>query len=275
VCADGDLSGRQQGPYCKLQSAAAGVPKINASLRKAWLTTIVVLATAVAHAAVLTIEPGEYVTAGEFGTLEIKRQGGKLLFDVQTINPIGNVCAMVGEIRNNEGSILRNSKSDEPSCRLRFVRTNAAIELEALNEACKRYCGDNVYFDDVYLNVAPICKSAARAENQKEFQRLYKAKRYEEAEQKLLAVLDECTKISVLAQARMRSDLAITQYHLGKYAKCLKTLKPYAKDIALPADEVFGEEWMGRTDSEAYAGIIHNARTNARLCKAALRKASK
>jgi hypothetical protein len=212
------------------------------------------------------LSPGEYVTDGGWGVLTLKKGTGEgIPFALEAVGANGHVCSLDGEIRN--GRAVVSAEESSPQCIASFVVKGQSIEVAGNGaESCHDFCGARAYFEGRYIRVPAGCSSAERARSQETFNRLYKKRKFSEASKALEPLLGRCAKaLSWLEDGSVRNDLAITQYHLGRYAECLKTLSSLAEDAAKSEDEL--RENLPPSDYESFLPIAKAARTNLRLCK--------
>ena len=211
------------------------------------------------------LAPGEYITGQGWGTLKISADGsGRQRFEILTVN-VGHYCELSGTIERGRGLVAADG--DLPACSITLSDNGEGIDVAMTTpNECKRYCGANGSFDVDYLKVAPECASAGLRRSRDAFKRSYDGKRYAEALATLAPVLSRCGRtLSWEDEGDIRNDLAITQYHNGRYRECLATLQPYAEEAALDDTEL-ADSWPPVL-LDRRLSIVRPARTNLRLCK--------
>ena len=211
------------------------------------------------------LAPGEYITGKGWGTLKISADGeGRQRFEILTVN-VGHYCELSGTLERGRGRVAADG--DLPECRITLADNGEGIDVAMTTPIeCKRYCGANGGFDADYLKVAPECASDGLRRSRDAFKRSYDAKRYAQALATLAPVLQRCGRtLSWEDEGDIRNDLAITQYHNGRYRECLATLQPYAEEAALDDTEL-ADSWPPVL-LDRRLSIVRPARTNLRLCK--------
>jgi hypothetical protein len=212
------------------------------------------------------LSPGEYVTEGGWGVLTLKKERGQgIPFALEAVGANGHVCSLDGEIRN--GRSVVSAEGSSPECIVSFVVQGESIDVAGNGvDSCHDFCGARAGFEGRYVRAPAGCSSAERAKSQETFNRLYKERKLSEASTALAPLLERCARtLSWLEDGSVRNDLAITQYHLGRYAECLETLSPLADDAAKSEDEL--RENLPPSDFESFLPIVNATRTNLRLCR--------
>jgi hypothetical protein len=89
----------------------------------------------------------------------------------------------------------------------------------------------------------------------------YARKNYGVAAMVFTSLIDQCsTYMNWIEVDRVRSDLALTQYHLGDKAKCLETLAPTTAMENHDNADTFGLPPANVTDYQSTGrAILHNA----------------
>jgi hypothetical protein len=214
-----------------------------------------------------TLAPGEYVSPGGSGVLTLRREADKrLLFELETVGGNGHTCSLDGEIRNGRTVVSTSDAPDPAACVVRFVASGNGIDVTTNDaDSCRSFCGARASFVARYLRAAPGCDSLSRGATNAEFKRLYDSRAYREAQQQA-GRLERCTAtMDRVERGRLLNDLAITQYHLGLFEACVRTLQPLADDAAMPNDTL--QASMPPADYDHYLPIVESTRTNLRLCK--------
>lgn len=217
------------------------------------------------------VEPGEYfyVEGGHaHGTLVVR--GNR--FTLDTIGGNCHTCSLSGTLKGNAGV----SSDGGETCHISISGGHGTLRLDSGGaDACRTACGARAMFDGEYRKPGAACTDHSRAARLTQARAQYAKKDYAAAETGFTQLIGECSMDMDWIEAdRVRSDLALTQYHLGENAKCLATL---AQTTALrnhddsgkgndkDADASFG---LPPCDEENYQptgkAILHNAA----LCKA-------
>jgi len=207
------------------------------------------------------IQPGTYVTEEGWGTLAVtKDKNGTTNFDIGAIGANGHSCGIDGTIINNVATV-----GDEPEmqCVVKFKETPKAINVEPVSDECRSYCGMRASFDGEYLKLASSCLPVNIDRSRKNFKKLYKEKKYEQALAVLEPVFNNCSNtIFWIDSGWIRNDLAVTYAKLQKFDACEKVLAPLKADSKLSKDEL---EYPP-TDAISYWSILQATKTNLKLC---------
>lgn len=205
--------------------------------------------------------PGEYITEGGWGTLKIKPD---MKFEIFAMGANGHMCELAGKIVGNRAT-LRESYADKV-CVVRFnvVSGGVTVDSEEGSE-CRIYCGARAGFEDKYWRPVSGCNSPDIARKRGEFQQFYNAKRYDAAAAKFAPILKNCARtLSSTESGDIRNDLAVTQYHLGDFKGCQKTLEPLTAE-AETSDAELAQNYPPVNAEQAIA-MAKKTRTNLRLC---------
>jgi hypothetical protein len=214
------------------------------------------------------LPPGEYVSAGGAGTLEIKPAGtrpesqGGQPFSIRTIGSNLHVCDLEGSVR--DGKAVLDALGE--TCNIGFKREPAGIRVtpEQTN-ACRVFCGARAGFEALYYKPYPACTSAAMSRTRDEFLALYKRKQYAQAKRKLAPLLSACGPLLYYTDdADIRNDLAVTLHHLGEKAACRKVLEPWRETGEMSDEEV--KNYYPPAMVISFQAIAEKTRTNLRLC---------
>ncbi|KWZ32869.1 hypothetical protein [Burkholderia anthina] len=206
---------------------------------------------------VLAMEPGEYfyVEGGhEHGRLVVKDGN----FTIDTIGANDHTCSLTGSIKENTGVVSDGGET----CRLAFSEKQRALQITLSDtEACRSYCGARAWFDGLYRKPPAACTDRARTGRIKEARAAYTRKSYDVAATVFTSLIDQCSiYMNWIEVDRVRSELAVTQYHLGDKAKCLETLAPTRAMQNLDDGDTFGLPPANVIDYQSTARtILHNA----------------
>lgn len=220
------------------------------------------------------LQPGQYITDKGWGTLDVKAGKDQTLgFQIETVGANLHTCELDGEIVGNRALLEGYEKGRQ--CTIDFQPSEKGINVVSGDqEACRDFCGMRAWFEGLYLKVPAKCENPARENTKALFKHLYDKKEYAEARSILEPLLKNCEKTMHWDElGSSRNDLAITQYHLGDYAACLRTLDHYVEDAAKKDEEVL--ENYPPADADTYSGILKAAKTNIGLCRSGLRKHKK
>lgn len=211
--------------------------------------------------------PGTYITEGGWGTLVVSRSGAKgLQFRLGAMGANGHSCDLRGTIVDGKASL--EVGLGEPACSVSFKARPGSVDVEASDSAsCRFFCGMRAWFEGSYLQPSPACTSGAKTATRRRFATLYRAKSYGQAASVLAPVLQECAQtLNGLESGRLRNDMAITLFHLGRRDECLDMLKPVLELAGKDEDEL--RQALPPSDFELYLPIARAAWHNARLCGA-------
>jgi len=212
--------------------------------------------------------PGEYIAERGAGVLTIgtqARHGMPFLLHSYAAN--GHGCSLDGRIVRGVATLggFSAGEGGEVACIVRFDRLGKGVTVSA-NQSCRAYCGSRAWFEGAYLRPAPGCGEAERKAARSRFKRLYDAKRDGEAVKAIAPLIARCqSTLRREEDARLRNDLAIAQYRLGRPADCVATLRPYV-DLAAMSDDEIREEYPP-VDEDTWLSIARATRFNQALCR--------
>lgn len=231
----------------------------------AWLGALVGIGAMQATTA-RAVEPGEYLyTEGghAHGSLVVKKDS----FAIETVGGNCHTCSISGALKGSTGTAVDGSDT----CRLSITGGKGALKVDSGDsDACRAYCGARAMFDGQYRQASPACTDRTRAKRLAQARALYAKKDYAGAAAGFSSLIGECsTEMDWIEADSVRSDLALTQYHLGDNAQCLATLAQTAAlrnggDDAQP-DTDFG---LPPCDADNYRSTGKAILHNAALCKA-------
>lgn len=210
--------------------------------------------------------PGVYISDGGGGTLDIRVQTARARwpFRLTSVGGNGHICDLEGTIVNDR-AMVEVGKDAEP-CQVAFKAEQGAISVETSTpEACSNFCGARAYFVGTYSRPPPRCAPKARAEAQGRFDKLYRAKDYKGALAELTPILSACGNfLGLLESSQLRNDVAITQYHLGRFSDCGTTLAPVLEIAGDDEEEL--RDHLPPTDFDNFIPLARAAWYNAKLC---------
>lgn len=124
-------------------------------------------------------------------------------------------------------------------------------------------------YDGDYLRPPHGCSYAEREQRRETFTKLYRNKHYDQAAPILEDILTRCKDVvNWFEDTEIHNDLAITQYHLGRAADCIRTLEPTL------AYKVRGrkalQDELAPADFDGYLPLAKSAWHNLGLCKKSL-----
>lgn len=218
-----------------------------------------------------TPTPGEYATQPGSGTLTVRRNGkGLHEFAIFVVGGNAHTCEMGGWIERGIGIV-----AGEPACRVRFItRSAASTDVEALDAACRDYCGMRAGFEGRYVAVPAACAPAERERRQAAFLRDHRARRYVPAYSTLTALDRECGAfLDWISRDALANDRAITELHLQRPQACIDTLGQTRG--AQYTDEAALRDALAPVDFDSYLPVAKATWTRLRLCRSALAKAPK
>lgn len=143
---------------------------------------------------------------------------------------------------NNKSTIPSADKSEKP-CVLLFKVDEKKISVSTeIGGSCDQYCGARAIIDNEFFVVDKICVYEDKKSLKKEFDSLYKNKKFDKAVDTLKPILDKCEKyLHINEDFDIRNDLAVTYKNLNKKDECLKTLNKY-KDLADSSEAQINED---------------------------------
>ncbi len=227
-------------------------------------------ATAVAQsgaAGVIVVEPGEYISKGGWGVLNVKKSAdGKLMFGIEAMGGNGHSCTLDGEIR--QGVATLDAMEPGKPCVVKFSASPKGVEVTPTTEGmvCQYFCGMRASFDGMYFSVPSGCRTAEVKAARKRFSDAYTKKDYAAARSYLQPVAENCEEFVGIWQAfDIRNDYAVTLYHLKEKAACLKTLEPMVA-IAKSTEQYIRDN-HAPTDADNMLAVRRAAATNLALCR--------
>ncbi|KWC44726.1 hypothetical protein WM28_05615 [Burkholderia ubonensis] len=213
------------------------------------------------------VEPGEYfyVEGGHaHGALLVK--GSR--FTLDTVGANCHTCSLTGTLKGNVGVASDGGET----CRISITSDHGTLKLDSGGaDACRSYCGARAMFDGAYRQPTAACTDRSRAARLTQARAHYAKKNYAAAEVAFTSLIGACASdMDWIEVDRVRSDLALTQYHLGASAKCLATL---SQTMAMRNHDDSDKEWdasfgLPPCDAENYQSTGKAILHNAALCKA-------
>ncbi|MEY4562997.1 MAG: hypothetical protein RLZZ618_2274 [Pseudomonadota bacterium] len=220
------------------------------------------------HAAAATgWNAGEYLSEGGYGRLVISTRAGETRFDLDEQGVNGHSCSVDGVITGREAKL--NASTPGQLCVVKFSPTAQGIAVaHDSSDGCRNFCGARADFGGEYLRPEPGCTRAQQQASRKSFNTLYRAKSYATALAVLSPVLNRCGRLQHwMTNAAIRNDVAITQYHLGQRAECLKTLQPLEARTTNSEAEL--KALLPPVDFESFLSTAKATWHNKRLCSTA------
>jgi hypothetical protein len=230
---------------------------------------VLILSISTAHAAAEGITPGYYETPEGSGHLTIQRiNSGKFSFAIETVGVNGHSCSLEGFIVGARGTIKNDDSPKEP-CIVDFEPADPhGVDVSTSTpESCKNFCGMRANFEGDYQLPPAGCGQKERSVRRATFLQQYRARQYQLALATLGSFYRDCSKSLTWVEIdEVRNDLAITQYHLGKFDECLTTLSE-----SLAIAEKYQEELNALLpgDADVYGPVETAAKHNYQLCKQA------
>lgn len=216
------------------------------------------------------VRPGEYLAEGGWGMLHVTRGEHRALsFAIDSRGANAHLCSVQGGIVANR-AVLEDMGDDRP-CEITFVAHRDAVDVVLGEPAtCRGYCGMRAGFDGTYMRPANGCRTDQRLKSAAAFKKSHVAADYGAALRTLQPVLTGCIRwLDARAQSRLIEDIAITQYHLGRFDDCLKTLEPLRADSERSEAEL-QEVYIGQpSEVERVLAEGIATRTNLALCRQA------
>lgn len=237
-----------------------------ARLGVAFLAAVVVPPPARAAASASSpLVPGTYVLEDDSGTLNLREENGRLLFEVQTVGANCHTCSLSGSVKGLSGV----AGEGETRCLISFSPAGSTVSVAPTTpEQCQGYCGMRASFDGKYQIPPEHCTAGAQQKSRNEFAQLYRAKQFAPARKILEGLTSECGPfINWVTIDRVRNDLALAQFHDGDIAACAATLREtwaarYENEEALKGE-------MAPCDFDLYLDVARSTWHNLRLCGSA------
>ncbi|AXQ28704.1 hypothetical protein D0B54_08430 [Solimonas sp. K1W22B-7] len=221
-------------------------------------------------AAADSLRPGKYILLEGWGSLTLGADKGKgQPVAIETTGANAHVCELKGNLR--KGVVVPTNPPSRP-CTISIKAKGDDIELQPSNfdpEACNYYCGARATYDGTYRLPPPSCERKQLRQRQDLFLKQYRTKTYDQAHATLSSLIAECGVFyNWIDQDKLRNDLAITEYHLGRYQDCLKTLEPNT-GTAHPDMESLQE--LPPADFDMFSTIAPATWKNRALCEKGLK----
>lgn len=207
---------------------------------------------------------GTFITEKSWGTLTLKRGGGKLMFNLTAVGDNAHTCDLEGEIRGLKADLTE--KGEKEGCIVSFKPGADRISVSGSeNGLCRNFCGMRADFEGEYFQAPAQCLMDSVEKARAQFRKLYDRKQYAEARALLEGSLKQCSKfMGMVITAWIRNDLSVAMHKQGDRKACLEILSPLAEDAA-KKDTVLREE-LPPTDADIYLPAVRATRTNLKLC---------
>ena len=163
-------------------------------MKRALLALLLAAAATMAVAQSRAPAPGEYVTEGGWGILNVKRDKEKgLVFELEAIGANAHMCGLKGAIRP-DGRV--DLEEGEPECKVALEPKPEGVDVHEIGKrgACQYYCGMRASFVAVYRKPPPGCAPSAVERARKRFKALYDSRKLRDALAVLAPVL-QCEKL--------------------------------------------------------------------------------
>ena len=219
------------------------------------------------------VKPGKYYRDRDTGTLQIDRRGRDgLTFEIESVGGNCHSCSISGRLRGASGL---TDEGNGLTCKVSFKTVGTAIKVEPSAEGCRDFCGARAGFDGTYRALPKACTPEARQARRDQISLLYQASRYSAAVNALNNLMDQCKDhMNWIEIDQVRNDLALSQYHNGRPAECLATLK------STLADGFDGEEdlrvgntvYLPPCDFDNYSPVAKAIWFNRTLCERAVQR---
>lgn len=218
----------------------------------------------------MAVEPGEYLyTEGGHSHGKLVVKGGQ--FDIETIGGNCHTCSASGALKGNTG--IATDGAD--TCRLSITGNKDTLKIDSHDsDTCRSYCGARATLDGQYQRPPAACTDHTRATRLSQARALYAKKDYAGAAAGFSALIGQCSTFMDWIEAdSVRSDLALTQYHLGDNAQCLATLAPTvamqnSADQSGQSADQNADFGLSPCDADNYRSTGNAIMHNAALCKA-------
>jgi hypothetical protein len=220
--------------------------------------------------------PGTYIFNRGMGSLAVRKDGqNRLSFEIETIGGNCHTCEVKGVIRNAIG----HAESEDPAlrCDIAFASGRSSVVVTPITtDACQSYCGARGSFDGTYRIPPAMCTASSRDAQRKKFLQLYRGRQYAAAANLLTSLSAQCADfMNWIEMDEVRNDLALAQYHQGKFAQCLQTLdKTVAAKVKDEAELKSGDTvHLPPCDFDNYIEVAKATWFNKSMCVKAMQKA--
>jgi|APLak6261681729_1056142.scaffolds.fasta_scaffold09449_1 hypothetical protein len=174
------------------------------------------------------LSPGRYVSAGNSGTLVIRRGSpGEFKFEIESIGGNCHSCSVSGTIRGKLGRADSwEADGSDSKCRITFDRDGDGVKVEpSTPQACRAYCGMRAGFDGIYKTVPANCTRKSQQTSRDKFLKFYRSRDYKKASDVLVNLVSQCAEfMNWIVIDSVRNDLALAQFRAGDSSECIKTL---------------------------------------------------
>jgi hypothetical protein len=224
------------------------------------------------------INPGQYVSDGSYGSLVIQKdKEGKLTFDIESVGGNCHMCGVSGVIVDGVGRADDGTDEEDSKCLISFSAKNSEIAVEPITgEKCRYYCGARASFDGTYSIPPTACTRANRQAQRDRFLVLYQSRQYSQAADMLESLITQCQKFMGWIEIdKVRSDLALAQYHNHQPEQCLKTLNDTLVAEVEDEEELKSGEkdvYLPPCDFDNYIATAKTIWFNKALCTSAKQK---
>ncbi len=237
----------------------------------------IIAAVAPAEAAPPGPRPGQYVRDRDSGTLTIRTDEQKrLVFEIESVGGNCHSCDVSGVIRGATGhGDSWAADGGDSKCEISFSSGRGGVVVRPITqEECRAYCGARAGFDGTYRVPPATCTSEGRQALRDHFLLLYRTRRYPQAASTLQTLIAQCGEfMGWIEMDQVRNDLALSQYHNGKFPECVETL-----NATLAADVKDEEElkagnggvYLPPCDFDNYIDVAKSTWFNKALCTKAI-----
>ena len=211
-----------------------------------------------------SIDVGEYIQGDGWGTLTVKKEKDKTLFDISSLGANFHSCTVDGQINKKNIAELETMEGEQ-KCKVSFSKKDKSILVDA-SDTCRYYCGARASFFGEYFIPEKGCTNKEVNNSRKSFKKLYGQKKYDEALAVLEPVLNNCSKTLFWSESDwIRNDLAVTMAKVDRKEDCRKVLEPLV-EVASMKDEDIKNEYLPM-EVDIHLSIAKATRTNLKLCK--------
>lgn len=202
---------------------------------------------------------GTYIGVGSESEVIVKTNTkGEQRFLINILSG-GHVCIDVaGTIKGNQGFV--DDEEELGQCLLSFHQNSHILNVGVdTYEECRTYCGMRATLEGSFRIPPQACALKAVAEQRRTFKKLYDQKQYQDAENILNKLLNQCDfYLDFVLRDSIRSDLAVTLYHQQQPELCIEVL---SSTVALDQNV-----YLPPIEQELYEDTERSIRFNWELC---------
>lgn len=202
---------------------------------------------------------GTYIGVGSSSDIVIEtNEVGQQRFTINVLSA-GHVCIDVaGTIKGNQGFV--DDEEELGQCLLSFNQNSHILNVGIdTYEECRSYCGMRATLEGSFRIPPQACTLKAVTEQRSAFKKLYDQKQYQDAENILNKLLNQCDfYLDFVLRDSIRSDLVLALYHQQQPELCIEVL---SSTVALDQNV-----YLPPMEQELYEDTERSIRFNWELC---------